>query len=93
MTETGEESSPLRLRRTWLLALWAAEAMGLSGTTASLYAHNLQAALGPDCPADQLVIHLHKDLLSVGLSLPPEQIGHELERVESIIRGQILQTS
>lgn len=78
------------IRRRWLLAVWAAEKMGLYGTMADLYARNVKAVSDPDMNDEALVVAIEADLASLDKNVGRKEIRSELNRIGDVIQQKIL---
>jgi hypothetical protein len=69
-----------KARRNKLLALWAAEKMGLAGAEAETYARAIVEGEVRHRSDDDLIAHLVRDAQAKGTALDPARLRSELAR-------------
>ncbi len=79
----------IKARRNWLIGLWAAERMGLTGTAADAYAREIVEAEYPD--GDRHVVEkLTADLAAKGQTFTAAQVRFELDHIATRAKQQIM---
>ena len=78
-----------KARRNKMLALWAAEKMGLSGAEAEAYARGIVGGEVRHHNDDELVAHLVRDAQAKGTTLDPARVRAELARFQIEARKQL----
>ena len=76
-------------RRNKLLALWAAERMGLAGAAAEAYARQIVEGEVRHRGDDDLVAHIVRDAAGKGVSLDAARVRAELTRYAAEAKKQL----
>ena len=78
-----------KARRNKLLALWAAERMGLAGASAEAYARAIVEGEVRHHGDDDLVAHILRDAAAKGVSLDATRVRAELARCHAEAKKQL----
>jgi hypothetical protein len=78
-----------KARRNKLLALWAAERMGLAGAAAEAYARQIVEGEVRHRGDDDLVAHIVRDAAGKGVSLDTARVRAELTRCAAEAKKQL----
>lgn len=78
-----------KARRNKLLALWAAEKMGLKGADAEAYSKGIVEGGLRHHNDDELLAHLVRDAQAKGVTLDPVRLRAELARFHSEAKKQL----
>jgi hypothetical protein len=77
-------------RRNRLVGLWAAKELGLDGSAADAYAHEMVELLFHPGGCGHIVERLVADLEAAGKPLAVERIRHELDQCEKEAKRQLM---
>ena len=78
-----------KARRNKLLALWAAERMGLAGAAADKYARDIVEGEVRQHGDDDLVAHIVRDAAAKGVDLDAHRVRAELVRCHAEAKKQL----
>ena len=78
-----------KARRNKLLALWAAERIGLAGAAAEAYARAIVEGEVRHHGDDDLVAHIVRDAAAKGVTLEPARVRTELSRCHAEAKKQL----
>jgi len=78
-----------KARRNKLLALWAAERLGLAGGAAETYARDIVEGEVRHHTDDDLVAHIVRDATAKGISLDAARVRAELTRCAAEAKKQL----